>query len=364
MRRLPLIAPLFFLAGCADSGAYTLAAAGPWKEGYGLQNKLGVELAVREINAGNGINGHKLDLIERDDRADGGQAALVASEFVANEKISAVIGHVNSGGMLSAARVYDGELPAVATSATSPDLSGISKWTFRAISSDSLNGVALANFASGFSAPNGGPPLAAVLYENNTYGRGLADSFRRAFKGTIISIDPIAGDMKDAEPYITYLKAHQPQVVFVAGRVPSGTVILREAKRQNFQPAFVGGDGWQGIAPDTALSEAVYIGMSFTPEDTTAAARKFVESFQAANHLAPDAHAALAYDATMLLAQALRQRGPGRRAIRDYLANLNAQTAYDGLTGKMYFEKTGDPVGIRFRVLQVHNGLLTVGAPQ
>lgn len=363
MRRLQLFAALFLLSGCGDSGAaYTLAAAGPWKEGYGVQNRLGVKLAVDEINAGNGINGHPLKLIEADDRADGGQAAVVASKFVENEDISAVIGHVNSSGMLSAARVYDGEMPAVATSATSPDLSGISKWAFRVISSDSLNGIALANFASAYSGPGGAAPMAVVLYENNTYGRGLADSFRRAFKGKIISIDPIAGDLKDAEPYVANLKAHQPQIVFVAGRVPSGTVILKEAKRQNFQAVFVGGDGWQGIAPDTAISEGVYIGMSFTPEDTTAAARKFVSAFEAQNHIVPDAHAALAYDATMLLAQALRARGPDRRAIRDYLAGLDASTGYNGLTGKIYFENTGDPVGIRFKVLRVHNGLLTLGA--
>lgn len=363
VRTLLVVPFLFVLGACGDSGPYTLAAAGPWKEGYGKQNQLGVHLAIDEINAAGGINGHTVNLIERDDRADGAQAAAIAETFVADPRISAVIGHVNSGGMLSAARVYDGQLPAVATSATSPDLSGISSWVFRVISSDSLNGVALANFASSFTGPDGGQPRAAVLYENNTYGRGLADSFRRAFRGNIISIDPIDSDIKNAEPYISYLKAHQPQVVFVAGRVPSGTVILHEARRQGFNPVFVGGDGWQGIAPDTSISEGVYIGMSFTPEDTTAAARKFVSSFQQRFHMAPDAHAALAYDATKLIAQALRERGPNRRAIRDYLAALTVMTGFSGLTGKMYFESTGDPVGIRFRVLKVHNGLLTLGSP-
>jgi branched-chain amino acid transport system substrate-binding protein len=361
VRRTIIFTTIFFVAACGDTNSYTLGAAGPWQEGYGIQNKLGVELAANEINAAGGINGHHLNIIERDDKADGMAAASIASEFVATPAISAVVGHVNSGGMLSAARVYDGALAAVATSATSPDLTGISPWAFRVISSDSLNGIALANFASGFSGTGGAAPVAAVLYENNTYGRGLADSFKRAFKGTILSIDPIDADLKNAEPYVSYLKLRQPQIVFIAGRVPSGSAILREAKRQGFQPAFIGGDGWQGIAPDTAISEGVYIGMSFTPEDTTAAARAFVSSFQNHYHLVPDAHAALAYDATKLLAEALRARGPDRRAIRDYLAGLTPETAYSGLTGRIWFEKTGDPVGIRFKVLRVHNGLLTLG---
>jgi branched-chain amino acid transport system substrate-binding protein len=351
---------LLALAACAgNKDPYIVGAAGPWKEGYGLQNLQGVELAAEEINKTGGINGHPFQVITRDDEGDGTLAAKIAQEFVKNRKISAVIGHVNSSGMLSAARIYDGILPAVATSATSPDLTGISSWVFRIISSDSLNGIALATFASKFATRNT-PASAAVLYENNTYGRGLADSFRHAFHGQLLSLDPINADLPTAEPYIAYLKTRKPRVVFVAGRVESGLKILQEAKREGFDPIFVGGDGWQGIVSDTATSEGTYIGMSFTPEDPSPKARAFVAAFEKKFGTAPDAHAALAYDATKLVAQALRARGPNRRAIRNYLHSLKREDAYVGLTGPTIFEDTGDPVGMRFRVMRVHNGLLTL----
>jgi branched-chain amino acid transport system substrate-binding protein len=349
---------LLAVAACAGSkDPYVVGVAGPWKEGYGLQNLEGVQLAAEEINRAGGINGHPFQIISRDDQGDGTVAAKVAAEFVKNRKVSTVIGHVNSSGMLSAARVYDGVMPAVATSATSPDLSGISSWVFRIISSDSLNGIALATFASRF-ATRAAPASAAVLYENNTYGRGLADSFRRSFRGQLVSLDPINADLPTAEPYITYLKTRRPKVVFVAGSVASGLKILQEAKRQGFDPIFVGGDGWQGITADTAMSEGTYIGMSFTPEDPAPAARAFVEAFQKKFGTIPDAHAALAYDATKLVAKALGASGPNRKAIRNYLHSLNRETAYVGLTGPTLFEDTGDPVGMRFRVMRVHNGLL------
>jgi branched-chain amino acid transport system substrate-binding protein len=262
-----------------------------------------------------------------------------------------VIGHVNSSGRLSAARVYDGELPAVATSATSPDLTGISSWVFRIISSDSLNGIALATFANKFATRNT-PATAAVLYENNTYGRGLADSFRRSFHGELLSLDPINADLPSAEPYVAFLKTKKPKVVFVAGRVASGLKILQEAKRQGFNPVFVGGDGWQGIVSDTVASEGTYIGMSFTPEDPSPAARAFVAAFEKKFGTAPDA--------TKLIAQALTEKGANRKAIRNYLRSLTRENAYIGLTGPAFFEDTGDPVGMRFRVLRVQKGLLTV----
>jgi branched-chain amino acid transport system substrate-binding protein len=341
---------------------YVVGAVGPWKQGYGLQNQQGVQLAAEEINKAGGIDGHPLRVIMRDDAGDGPQAATIAQEFVNNNSISAVIGHVNSSGMLAAAPIYDGELAAVATSATSPDLTGISSWVFRVISSDSLNGIALANFAARFGQR--GPTAVAVLYENNTYGRGLADSFRRSFHGDILSLDPINADLPTAEPYISYLKARKPKIVFVAGRVASGLKILQEARRQGFNPIFVGGDGWQGILADTATSEGTYIGMSFTPEDPSPAARAFVAAFKKKFNTVPDAHAALAYDATRLVAQALKERGPDRKAVRDYLRSLNRETAYAGITGPAYFEDNGDPVGLRFQVLRAHNGLLTVATAE
>jgi len=350
---------LLALAGCAaNKDPYVVGAAGPWKQGYGLQNLQGVQLAVEEINKAGGINGHALRLITRDDDGDGATAARIAQEFVANRRVSAVIGHVNSSGMLSAAPVYDGQLAAVATSATSPDLTGISSWVFRIISSDSLNGIALANFASKFGQR--APASVSVLYENNTYGRGLADSFRRSFHGDILSLDPIDADLPSAEPYVSYLKTRKPRIVFVAGRVASGLKILEEARRQGLPAIFVGGDGWQGILADTSVAEGTYMGMSFTPEDPSPAARTFVANFTKKFKTPPDAHAALAYDATMLVAQALRDKGPDRRSVRDYLRSLNRETAYQGLTGPAYFEDNGDPVGMRFKVFRVHDGSLTL----
>jgi branched-chain amino acid transport system substrate-binding protein len=176
----------------------------------------------------------------------------------------------------------------------------------------------------------------------------------------LVSLDPINADLPSAEPYIAYLKTRKPKVVFVAGRVASGLKILQEAKRQGFNPVFVGGDGWQGIVSDTATAEGTYIGMSFTPQDPSPAARAFVAAFEKKFGTPPDAHAALAYDATRLIAQALKEKGANRKGIRNYLHSLTRENAYAGLTGPAFFEDTGDPVGMRFRVLRVHSGLLNV----
>src|SRR5215212_275200 len=355
------ILSLAFAAACSKGGdSYTVGAAGPWKEGYGIMSRRGIELAVDEINRAGGINGVPLKILARDDEANGSRATAIAQEFVANPAVLAVVGHVNSGAMLAAARIYDGELSAVATTASSPDLSGVSKWTFRVISSDSLNGVILARFASSFGGNDVTLKQAAVLYENDSYGRGLADAFRRAFRGTIISFDPISEDV-NAEPFVSYFKLKQPGIVFVAGREGSALRILREAKRQGVEAVFIGGDGWQGVVTDTAASNGAYVGTSFNAEDPSPEVRKFVRAFQGRYQTKPDAFAALAYDATRLIAEALTKKGKSRQGVRDYLKALTTTSPFEGVTGPVYFNGSGDPIGMGFHVAQVVSGTLMSG---
>jgi branched-chain amino acid transport system substrate-binding protein len=352
---------LFLLAACSGGrDSYTIGAAGPWKEGYGVMSRRGIDLAVDEINHAGGINGSPLKVLARDDEASGSRATEIAQEFVANPSILAVVGHVNSGAMLAAATIYDGQLSAVATTASSPDLSGVSKWTFRVISSDSLNGVILARFASRIGGNSAELKNVSILYENDAYGRGLADAFRKAFRGTLVSFDPISEDV-DAEPFVSFFKARQPGIVFVAGREKSALKILREAKRQGFNAVFIGGDGWQSIVTDTAASEGAYVGTSFNAEDQSPNVQRFVKAFQNKYSTRPDAFAALAYDATRLIAEALVKKGRDRRGVREYLASLNSSNPFDGVTGPVYFNTSGDPIGMGFRVAQVVSGRLTSG---
>ena len=355
MRRAALLGMAAVLGCARGPSEVSIGAAGPWNEAFGAMNRRGAEMAIEEINARKLVPGRTLRLLARNDNGDGSTAARVADEFVKNREIVAVVGHVTSGAMVAAAKVYDGELAAVATSATSPALTGISPWVFRVISSDSTNGLDLARFATRL-----GGRRAAVVYENDSYGRGLAESFSRNFAGDVVSMDPIAGDTKDFEPYVALYKRLAPDVVFVAGTEVTGIALLREAKRQGLDAAFIGGDGWTGIVADTVASEGAYVGAPFSAEDPRPAAQHFVSAFRRRYRMEPDGNAALAYDATMLIAAAIADVGPDRKRIRDWLAHLTPKTVQAGVTGPLRFRPDGDPVGKALVMTRVHDGLLLV----
>ncbi|MGQ0648596.1 MAG: ABC transporter substrate-binding protein [Gemmatimonadaceae bacterium] len=346
------------LCACTSAEPIRIGAAGNWRELYGVMSKRGIDLALEEINAQGGVRGRRLDVVAQDDSSDGMHAVRVASDFYADATVLGVVGHIESGTMVAAARIYDQGLVAISSTATSPSLSGMSPWVFRVISSDSVNGRDMAAHARRL-----GLRRAAVLYENNSYGRGLSDAFTRHFQGEVVSIDPIASDsVSDIEPNVSWARSQHPDVVFVAGTSSSGIAVLREAERQGFRTTFMGGDGWLGVVSAGALAERVVIATPFTTEDPRDDVRRFTQAFRARYGEVPDGNAALAYDATRLLARAIEEAGTSRVGVRDWLRDHLPGAPFQGVTGSIQFTPSGDVIGKGFVMTRVVAGALRVEA--
>jgi branched-chain amino acid transport system substrate-binding protein len=143
--------------------------------------------------------------------------------------------------------------------------------------------------------------------------------------------------------------------------------VLAEARRQGLGSAFIGGDGWSNIVTDTATAEGAYVGAPFTAQDPRDAAQRFVRAFRVKYRRDPDGNAAMAYDATMLLARAVEQAGASRSKVRAWLAGLGESDAFPGVTGPIHFLPSGDVVGRGVVMTRVRAGALHVervdGAP-
>jgi len=75
-----------------------------------------------------------------------------------------------------------------------------------------------------------------------------------------------------------------------------------------------------------------YISTHYSPDDPSPKIQQFVHEYkQRYQNLVPDAHAALAYDATLLLFDAIKRAGTtDGQQLRDALANTKN---FDGVTG-------------------------------
>lgn len=85
-----------------------IGVSGPFSGGsspMGDSMRNGIRLAVQEINSIGGINGAKIELLERDDQANNDVGAKIAQEFV-QQKVVAAIGIVNTGVGLASIDFY------------------------------------------------------------------------------------------------------------------------------------------------------------------------------------------------------------------------------------------------------------------
>jgi branched-chain amino acid transport system substrate-binding protein len=332
-----------------------LGAAGAWETSYGEMAHRGIELAVEEMNRQGGLDGRPINVVFRDDQAEGGLAADIAREFTDNPKIVGVIGHLSSTAMVAAARVYDGELAALSPSATSPDLSGASRWLFRLNPSDSMTGRKLGEMARGQL----GKRRVAVIYDNTSYGRGLVEPFLSGLGIVPVALEPIDPSGDSIAVNIAAIARQAPDLIFAVGTV-SGTPVLAALRNAGITAPVMAGDGWSGIERGMDVHNLM-IALPFSSTEDRPDAKRFVAAFRARYSLEPDAYAALSYDATLALARAAAA-GVTRAGTRDALASMRDTRGY--ATGPVRFSKAGDPIGRSMHLLRIDGASRTFGVMQ
>jgi branched-chain amino acid transport system substrate-binding protein len=324
-----------------------IGLAGSLSDPVGIPMKRAAELAVEEINAGGGIQGRPLELIERDDYADADSAVFVASDLYEAE-VSAVIGHLFSGTTLAASPVYNGgsdPVAAISPSSSSPEISSAGDYTFRICPSDLAHGVALARWVYDTLGLHRG----AVLYLNDQYGRGVRQTFVRDFVrrgGELVSIDPYLGDTPDVGPYLDRLvKVGRVQFLMVAGNRSEAEEILRLARTRGLQMPVLGGDGLEGIEEAGAIADGVYLSSAYLPTIATPSNKAFLQAYRKKYPGAglPNQPAAATYDAVYLLRDVIARAGPKRADVRRALAQVGTTApAFKGVTGTVAFDMRGD----------------------
>jgi branched-chain amino acid transport system substrate-binding protein len=324
-----------------------IGLAGSLSDPVGAPMKRAAELAVEEINAAGGINGRRIELIQRDDYADPDSAVFVATDLY-HAGVSAVIGHLFSGTTLAAAPVYNGgsdPVAAISPSSSSPDISTAGDYTFRICPSDLAHGTALARWVHDTLRLDRG----AVLYLNDQYGRGVRQTFVRDFTrrgGVLVSIDPYLGETPEVGPYLDRLaKISRVDFLMVAGNRGEAEEILRQARGRGLNMPVLGGDGLEGIEEAGAIAEGVYLSSAYLPTLATPANKAFVLAYRKKFPGAglPNQPAAATYDAIYLLRDVIAKAGPKRKDVRAALARVGSDTPpFKGVTGTVAFDRRGD----------------------
>src|SRR4051812_20778929 len=143
---------------------------------FGEELMRGAEMAVRDINAEGGVNGERLSLQFADDACDPEQASAIAEEL-ARRGVIFVNGHFCSGASIAASRIYHekGILQITPASINSKLTEQGFRNVFRTCGRDDAQGI----FAADYVADNKLADRIAIIQDQSTFGRGIADEFRK-----------------------------------------------------------------------------------------------------------------------------------------------------------------------------------------
>lgn len=303
---------------------------------FGTSALNGVLMAAAHINQYGGINNRQIDVVYQDDRGSAEEAARVAGKLITQDKVLAIIAGGTSGNSRAAApRAQAARIPMISPSSTDPAVTQTGDYIFRACFVDSFQGEMMASFATDKLKAK----KAAILYDiNSPYGRGLTDFFENSFRklgGEIVNKQSYTQGDSDFKGQLSSIKEAEPDVIYIPGYYLEVALIAKQARALGLNQPLLGGDGWD--APELwqlggdALNGS-YISTHYSPDDPSPRIQEFVQEYkQRYQNIVPDAHAALAYDATMLLFDAIKRAGTtDGPQLRDALAHTKN---FEGVTG-------------------------------
>jgi branched-chain amino acid transport system substrate-binding protein len=302
---------------------------------FGQSAQNGVLMAAAQINQDGGINGRRIDVVLEDDRGSPEEAARKTAKLIDQDKVVAIIaGGVSGNSRAAAPKAQSSRIPLISPSSTDPAVTQAGDYIFRTCFVDSFQGEVMANFAANTLKAR----KAAILFDfNSPYGRGLTEFFELSFRklgGEIVKLSYTQGDA-DFKGQLSSIKAAEPDVIYIPGYYGEVARIAKQARALGLEQPLLGGDGWD--APELwqlggdALNGS-YITTHYSVDDPSPGIQTFVQDYKLRyQNLVPDAHAALAYDATRLLFAAIKRAGTTDRVqLREALAQTKD---FDGVTG-------------------------------
>ena len=334
----------------ADTGdTIRIGAIAPLTGGasdYGITATNGLKLAVEEVNANGGVLGRQVVVDYQDDENDTTKAVNAYNKLKGDGMV-ALWGAVTSKPAISvSSKAAKDNLPMMTPTGTATAITEAGSNVFRTCFLDATQAKAMADYAANeLSAQK-----VAVLYDiTDDYSLGVAESFKAEAEANgleVVAFESFQSTDTDFKSQLSKIAAADPDALYVPSYYNTNALIAIQAKEVGLDAQLLGADGWDGVLSaldenNKSAVEGVVFTNHFTATDPDAKVQDFVTRYREAYGSDPSSFAALGYDAGMMLFQAIEAAGTtDSAAVNEALANLQ----YEGVTGAIHYEGSGDPV--------------------
>jgi branched-chain amino acid transport system substrate-binding protein len=311
---------------------------------WGQNARMGLEIALQEINQTGGINGTPVVLIFEDSQSEPGKAVSALQKLIAIDKVGIVIGDIASSSVLAMAPIAErAKVLLLSPGASNPKITDAGAYVFRNWQSDALEGDIDARFA----VEKLGWKNVAILFVNNAYGSGLKEAFEMSYSnlgGDVVSVESFDQGATDMRAQLGKLSSVRADGIYLPGYPPEMSLVLRQARELGVSVPFLSVQAFddpQILSTAGAAAEGVIFSVPKPPDASDQIVASFVSKYKSAYHADPGVCSDTGYDALKILAWAIGKVGTDPTAIRDQLYKLQN---YPGAAGLTSFDMNGDVI--------------------
>jgi len=268
----------------------------------------GAQLAAKRLNARDGIEGQRVEIVPIDDAADpvtGVEAATAAIE----EGLDGVVGPYNSGVGAQTLPLYlaAGLVPIRLTSAD--ETAGLG-FTLQPMTSQ-IAPVASMALTDGFDAKS-----VAIAYDATTlYTESVSSALKQLLEQagvTVTAYQPVQPGADDYTDVVETLAATDPDVIYAATYYPEGGLIAKAMLAQDIDAQCVADygsydTGFIGVAGVKAARACPVVGVPAPNEFS--GSKRFVAAYRKEFGAAPGTWSPYAFDSVNVLADAVEEAG-------------------------------------------------------
>lgn len=337
--------------GAADNGgdaadeSYVITWINPLSgasAAFGEASRGGVELALEDIEEAGGINGADLEILFEDNELQP-EASITAYQRTQSKNPVTIMTAGSSVVLALAPLAEQDEIMVANVGAQSPALiSPDVPMVYNFIPTSAAEAARLAERLH----EDEGIGKVAILSVDNDYGKDTSEAFINAFEeagGSVSAHEIHALGGTDMRTQLTKIKASDAEALVLVSNVGEVGHSVAQAEEigldiprfgftyalspDNFEIAGDAMDGLRGVA------------VSFTGSEGKGA--DFAERYEEAYGTWPNVTAAVSYDATLIIAEGLRQVGNDRKALIDYVSKVEG---FEGVLGttRMTEERQSD----------------------
>ena len=315
----------------------------------GTPTKLVADMAVDKINAEGGVNGKKIELVIGDTGGDPAKAINIAKKFIYKDKVAAIIGPTRTGtGMAVKKIIHGGKIPAFMTVGGDPVIMGGDKlgpfdWVFKSPQRSSVAVKRLYMYLK-----DKGLTQIALLTASDGFGKDGARWLTKLapeFGITVVAQEGFGPKDTDMTTQLTNAKNAKPQAIVVWTIGPAGSIVSKNKAQLGIDlPLFqchglpdpkyieLAGTASEGDRmPATKLMVADQLPDSDAQKPVIQEfIRLYTQKNQYDKQFPINTHSGYAWDAIMIVADAMKKAGTEADALRSAIEKTKG---YVGISG-------------------------------